>query len=890
MSALARTRLGIRLARRELRRAPVRTLLVVVLVLAPAAAMAGVVVLTATAHWTPEEWRAARWGQVELTASAPISPQGDREALTDAHLAELASLLPAGSELVEVRFHQDWALGARRPVVVSDLDVGAPSSEGRFDGIGGRAPRGIDEVAVTAALADHLDLGLGSTVAFRDLGRELEVVGIVEPRLGDGTSIGGYDVADAFVGAPLPEVAGPGAAAVVDSPAFEVLVDLPEGTFPAAAAKDVVMADADGLPVPDEPWVPAEGPRYPSDLPSLQPVAAAGFALEPVWSGSSDGAAGALGLTYLLGAVALVVLGTVITAAFAVGARRQLRSIGLLSSTGAPPAVLRWYLVAQGVVAGLVGSLLGIALAVSAAHLAPESLLRAVIGHAIDGVVAPPAWLVPVVVIATLVAAAAAGIPAWTAARVPVLAALAGRRPQAPVPRAVPVLGLLAVGAGCFLLFASVGLGRASSGAALSFLTAALGSLAVLGGCSAVAPVVVGGLEHRVGRAPVSVRLAGRSLARSRLRSSAVVAAVVAATSVLVAGSALVATAVGERQPFDDRGPLPDDVVLVSGIAGAGNDQVAAIVPDAEQVHLATLDASLAATWADRSGSWHLGGPVLATPEVLDAYEVPDDLRAVLRDGGWVSALPVGDEPMALELSQVGRAADPTMWADPQVSVEVPLAGSFESPLASWSVPVVLVGEGTAAELGLEEDLFQAATLFELAGPLDGDARTALEELAAFPVPDDRGLSYGVTLPPSGHQWTPTQVRALVLAGVFAAVLAVVATGLLLAGRDGRDEAAVLAAVGAPPRVLRRVGAARATLLVATAVALAVPAGLLAAWTLFQAVDADVDGWFATFRVDGTILAFTLVMAPLVGVLTWLAGGLRDLVRPARPEQLASWD
>ena len=34
------------------------------------------------------------------------------------------------------------------------------------------------------------------------------------------------------------------------------------------------------------------------------------------------------------GGVGLIVLGTVITAAFAVGARRQLRSIGLLSASG----------------------------------------------------------------------------------------------------------------------------------------------------------------------------------------------------------------------------------------------------------------------------------------------------------------------------------------------------------------------------------------------------------------------------------------------------------------------------------------------------------------------------------------------------------------------------
>jgi putative ABC transport system permease protein len=464
------------------------------------------------------------------------------------------------------------------------------------------------------------------------------------------------------------------------------------------------------------------------------------------------------------------------------------------------------------------------------------------------------------------------------------------------VPAAVPVLGLLAVGGGCLLLFASVGLGASTASSFLPFLTAVLGSLGVLGGCAAIAPVVVGALERGVGRSPTSWRLAGRSLARSRLRSSAVVAAVVAATSVLVAGSALVATAVGERRPFDDLGGLPADVVLVSGIAGAGDEEVGAVLPDATPVDLATLDASVSVPW-DEEGSHtrDVGGALLATPEVIDAYEVPDELRAVLADGGWVSAVDLGEAPVTLEVSHIGAAGEPFAWSDPEDPwrrAQVPLAGSFDSPLASWAVPVILVGEGAAADLGLEEDLFRAKTLFDLPAPLDADQREALDELSVSGARDDRGLTFSVTTPPSGHQWTPAQVRALILAAVFAAVLAVVATGLLLAGRDSADEAAVLAAVGAPPRVLRRVGAVRAAMLVATGVALAVPAGLLAAWSIFQAVASDVgvDGWFATFRVDGTVLVFTLVLAPLVGALTWVAGGLRDLARPARPQELASWD
>src|SRR3546814_12255213 len=66
---------------------------------------------------------------------------------------------------------------------------------------------------------------------------------------------------------------------------------------------------------------------------------------------------------YVLGAVALTVAGIVISAAFAVGARRQLVSIGQLSASGASPATIRSSLVLQGTFTGIVGAVAGFVLA-----------------------------------------------------------------------------------------------------------------------------------------------------------------------------------------------------------------------------------------------------------------------------------------------------------------------------------------------------------------------------------------------------------------------------------------------------------------------------------------------------------------------------------------------
>src|SRR3546814_2336743 len=76
------------------------------------------------------------------------------------------------------------------------------------------------------------------------------------------------------------------------------------------------------------------------------------------FDGNEDGTTG-VRWAYVLGAVALTVAGIVISAAFAVGARRQLVSIGQLSASGASPATIRSSLVLQGTFTGIVGAVAG---------------------------------------------------------------------------------------------------------------------------------------------------------------------------------------------------------------------------------------------------------------------------------------------------------------------------------------------------------------------------------------------------------------------------------------------------------------------------------------------------------------------------------------------------
>jgi putative ABC transport system permease protein len=143
-----------------------------------------------------------------------------------------------------------------------------------------------------------------------------------------------------------------------------------------------------------------------------------------------------------------------------------------------------------------------------------------------------------------------------------------------------------------------------------------------------------------------------------------------------------------------------------------------------------------------------------------------------------------------------------------------------------------------------------------------------VHEWTQLSLPDDPGLSAAL-------------IRLLVLTGVFILMLAVVAVGLALAGKDSEDERQVLAAIGAAPRTLRRVGALRGALLVGVAVVLAIPAGVLPMWSIKQA---SGDSQSAGFAVDWPTLAFLVLVVPVAtGLVVWFAGRLRDLVKPTRP-------
>ena len=158
-------------------------------------------------------------------------------------------------------------------------------------------------------------------------------------------------------------------------------------------------------------------------------------------------------------------------------------------------------------------------------------------------------------------ATVAAFVPARTAARVPVLSALAGRRPLGALPRWIVPIGVALFASGVFVLVL-VGIASRNTGGDALALAAVFGGLLVLSGACCVSPVVVASLAHLGGRLRRGGRVAVRSVVRNRARSAAVVMALAA----INAGAVAIATAfdsgthkIGAEAPL-----MPDNALIVT--------------------------------------------------------------------------------------------------------------------------------------------------------------------------------------------------------------------------------------------------------------------------------------------------------------------------------------
>jgi putative ABC transport system permease protein len=863
---MSRLALPARLARREVRRRPGRTLLVALLVALPVAgmAMAVIVIRTDATSWD-EQW-VSQNGQADASTSVgtprqplPVDlPDGSREVLVSASAIEVSARDVEGAP---ADAHRD-----RTFLEVSDLPMLDPIAAGMLTLIDGRLPTASGEVTMSPRSADRLDAEVGDVLTPTAPDVRLEVVGIVE---------------QPSCLSCQPALVAPGS-----------LVERPPGWIDNGRR---VLID---LP-----------PMSLDELTELRLDSDAQLSLRAIPEWPADDAGNGVRWTYVLGAVVLMVAGIVISAAFAVGARRQLVTIGQLSASGAAPSTLRTALMLQGTVTGLLGALLGLGLA-AVALLAGRGLVERVLDARAPSYTVRPLELVVVAAIGVCAATLAALIPARAAAQIPTLAALAGRRPLAPVRRVLVASGVAAVAVGLGLLALAV-LGSASrrSGDVWALIAIAGGVLELLGAC-AIAPAVVARLEPLAGRVRGPWRIAARGLARQRSRTGAVVSAVAAAGGLAVAATALV---LGSQAQGLDYLEIPDDVVVATqtvelhGIDEAGNeiyetefgpppeavvDQMASALGDAPAVAIRKAQArttsptvgesATEAGWqvplpaSEGQGTFSIEAVTVADEPLLDALRVPADVRRDLEQTGVV-LLTAADEGPAVVTAPDGRRLD-------VVRHQLEYGLSYSD--------VLLVSEQHVADLGLDATV--VGVLFDLPAPLTDEQRvdlddlrselgwsqvstmtTAVPERGVAPVEAGRWLQLDYFSPSDGP--TPFQLELLLsgLALVFA--LFVVGVSLALAAAESKDERDVLTIAGASPRVLARAAGARAWLLAGIGAAMAVPAGFLPVMVYARAETDDFPLVFPVRTVGLLLVAVPAVCAVVALASSATAQRLRPL-------------
>lgn len=894
MRASTSLRLAARLARREVRRRPWRTLLVALLVALPVAGMTVAAGFVRTDRFDPVDAWVTSWGatsDIGVTTMGKGPFQGEYDGPdVDAALASL----PAGSRTTSWRNAYTIMRTVdkhRASAEVTDIPLSQPIGKDYIQLRRGRVPTAANEVFLTRKLAADLGVDVGDMVDLERPQRlSWKVTGIGERR----AYWGSYTA-----------VVGPGSTFPWDatremSSSLNYAVDLPEGVTRQQLRTFVAAFGQESL------------------APQLRASGAEGESKnrEVAWS-------------WVIGGIVLTVVGIVIASAFAAGARRQLTTLGQLSANGAGPPVLRGVLFLQGTWTGAIGSLLGLGLG-AAGLLALAPYADQMLSRDVDPWDLRVTDLIPVVLLGVLAATLAALIPARTTIRVPVLAALAGRRPLVKVPRWVTGMGAVTMAGGLGLLGLAVLGGReATHDTELWALTAVLGGMAVLLGACAMTPGYASVLEPLAARLGGTWRLAARSLARQRTRTSAVIAGVCAASALAVGASAMVLSI-----DADDRGyqqPMRADEVHVlaertattgpasnpqftSEPAPAPTDLVETLrgaLPGSEVLNLRTMGPAPGyrvhvqrTDRGDEAGADENGmGPFDFAPggnaaAVVDAtaarvYELRPAHRAVLeKEGVLVLGRSDGEGELSIvtapnyEASPVGGVTvtdrrDPSTPGHP-----VPVVDGREYELGM--LPRVLVTTAVGTRLGLVERA--PATIIRTPKPLTRAQLTLVRDTIEdyrldTSVMDARAPQLNVfaeTLFPD-DSINPLLLEALLSGTALLFSLFVVAVSLALAAAETRDERDVLTVVGASPRTMWETSGRKAVYLTALGGALAVPVGFLPV-VVFNLASNPTPPLVFPWRV---VLLLLIVIPLLAGLATTMGSAVALRLRPVRISTMA---
>ncbi|MFJ1798707.1 FtsX-like permease family protein [Streptomyces sp. NPDC088180] len=397
---------------------------------------------------------------------------------------------------------------------ITELSVADPMLRGRIELTDGAYPRARNEIAATEEFIESAGLSIGDRVTVRGPDQAYTLTGAVELPA---------DLRADYL------YAVPGS--VIDP--WQKTADRDENVLPPQASdqKWLVQAPAgagvtwqDVLAANDR-GVVVESRQVVLDPPPVSEIPMAAMMGDSY--NDTEKALTAAALTVAAMAVLEIVL--LAGPAFAVGARRSRRQLGLVGSCGGSRGQVRAVVLAGGAVLGGVGAVVGVG-----AGFGLTALFRPMIedyaGSRFGELTVRPWEILGIAVLGLVTGVLAALAPAIVAGRQSVLESLTGRRGTRRSSRVLPVVGVIALAAGVAVAVYG-GVNGDTNFVAGGSVLAELGLL----GCI---PVIVGFLGRLGRRLPLTPRIALRDAARNRGRTAPAVAAVMAA----VAGSIAIAT------------------------------------------------------------------------------------------------------------------------------------------------------------------------------------------------------------------------------------------------------------------------------------------------------------------------------------------------------------
>lgn len=814
MRWLAGWRLSLRLARRDALRARGRSILALVMIALPVLGVTAADVVMQTQDVSGVESLDRRLGAAEARVvvqsggGAVYQAPDPDDGLVDVG-GELDKTLTArqvaaeldGARLVEeragsVRFDTEKG---EADAEVTEVDLQDPATSGLFRLASGRWPAARGEVVVNAAVAAK-----GYEVG--------DVLETPSDRVPDPMIVG---VAESTTTRDYPMVAGPLGSLGVDTYGSTTwLVDGDPVTWGEVRALNIRGASVlSRAVVQDPPPLPPRVQKY-------------------VDSASSAMVAVAV----LVGVMALIEVVLLAGPAFAVGARRQSRTLALLSATGGTPAQSRRVVLASAVVLGGVASVVGVAAGIGVGRL----LVPVVQGYSstwFGPFEVPWVHLAGVAAFGLLSAFLAAVVPATIASRQDVVAVLSGRRGDRRPSLRSPLLGLVLLGAGV----AGAAYGAVSPDRGEYFIAGA--AIVSVLGMILLVPVALVLVSRLASRLPLTLRYAARDAARHRSRTVPAVAAVAAT----VAGVVALGIATSSDEAQNEAGyvaSVADGIGLVTADGTASSNDWATYrrvveqeVPDATVRGLRGI-ARPRDGFADTSLNLPNGDPLLdsygsalgsdvmvsdgALPTGLVGVDEMSDadrerVRRVLAAGGLVAFTDLGADGDRVRLrlrrydAQGERVGRPVRATLPAVVVHLTTAQAGPQAVLSGAaarrlgLPVATVGlavSGTDISKQQEEDVIE-----RLAGT---------SASAGFHV--ERGYQ-------ADDEVVVVQLILFALGAVL--MLGGTLTATFLALSDARPDLATLAAVGAAPRTRRGVAAAYAVVVGVVGALLGVVVGFI---------------------------------------------------------------